>query len=262
MTPLRLIWMVLAVPLLCAQTADVHSVIAASRQRIEKSDFSASGHLVWVQPSGTRISYPITIKAHWFPGVLRILAELSNAPKTGPNALVFARMQIHALFELRPSGQSSIWIAHPGDKSPVALPFEKWSDGPIGSAFSYEDFLEDQLFWPGQTIVDETNLGTRDCDVVKSTPAQDDKTQYSEVKTWFDRSIAYPIYVEKTVKNTGVVKEFTAYGLRKEGDSWAAHQIEMKARGQAGSTLLVLDRGTAKAHLALSDFSLAQLTHF
>jgi hypothetical protein len=33
-------------------------------------------------------------------------------------------------------------------------------------------------------------------------------------------------------------------------------------RGQAGSTLLIIDRGTPKAHLSMKDFSSEQLTHF
>jgi len=68
--------------------------------------------------------------------------------------------------------------------------------------------------------------------------------------------------MEKTVKGTGAVKEFTFYGLRHNGGVWSASQVEEKTRGQAGSTLLIVDRGTAKANLGLKDFSLDQLTHF
>jgi Outer membrane lipoprotein-sorting protein len=242
---------------LCAQPAEVHSIIDTARQRVEAADFSATGHLVWVQPAGTRISYPITIKGRWFPGVLRVRAELGSGPKSGA-----AAMTTHALIEMRPDGQTTILIAHPGDKSPSPLPFEKWSEGPLGSAFSYEDFLEGQVFWPGQTFVEETKFGARDCEVVKSTPSPADKTHYAEVKTWFDRTIDFPVYVEKTVKATGAVKEFTAFGLRKDNGVWSAHQIEMKTRGQGGSTLLIIDRGTTKANLTLNDFSPAQLTRF
>jgi hypothetical protein len=258
----RALVMVLFVPLLSAQTADVHSILTTSRQRIEKSDFSATGHLIWVQPSGARISYPLTIKGHWFPGVLRIKAELGagSQPARGPAAAF--HLPAHALIEMRPDGQNAIWIAHPGDKAPAVLAFDKWNEGPLGSSFSYEDFLEEQIFWPGQTLVEQTKFGARDCDVVKSTPGPADKTHYAEVKTWFDRTIVFPVYIEKTVKETGAVKEFTAYGLRREGGVWSAHQIEMKTRGQAGSTFLVLDRGTTKANLTLNDFSPAQLTHF
>jgi len=258
MKPLRLIGLALLAPTLSAQTADVHSILATSRQRIEAADFSATGHLVWVQPSGNRISYPLTIKGHWFPGVLRIRAELGSGPKGGATAGVAT----HALIEMRPNGQNEIWIAHPGDKAPAVLPFDKWSQGPLGSEFSYEDFLEDEIFWPGQAFVQETKFGARDCVVVKSTPGPADKTHYSEVKTWFDRTIVYPVYVEKTVKESGTVKEFTSFGLRRESGLWSAHQIEMKTRGQAGSTLLIIDHGSPKANLTVNDFSPAQLTHF
>ena len=69
------------------------------------------------------------------------------------------------------------------------------------------------------------------------------------------------MYVEKTLKD-GTVKEFTYFGLRQEGGVWSAHQVEAKIRGQAGSTLLIIDRGTPKANLSLKDFNPAQLTHF
>jgi hypothetical protein len=36
----------------------------------------------------------------------------------------------------------------------------------------------------------------------------------------------------------------------------------MKTRGEGGSTLLIVDRGTTKANLTLNDFSPAQLTRF
>jgi hypothetical protein len=253
---------IILTPVLFAQTADVHSIIAASRQRIEASDFSVTGHLVWVQPSGTRISCPITIKAHGFPGVLRVKAELGNAAKSGSNRAPNVSTASHVLIEMRLNGQTEIWIAHLGDKSPTVLPFEKWSDGPLGPVFSYEDFLEEHLFWPEQTFIEQTKFGARDCDVVKSTPGPTNRTHYAEAKTWFDRTIVFPVYVEKTVKETGAVKQFTSYGLRHDEGVWSAHQIEVKTRGQAGSTLLIIDRGTAKAHLTLNDFSLAQLTRF
>jgi hypothetical protein len=51
------------------------------------------------------------------------------------------------------------------------------------------------------------------------------------------------------------VKEFTSFGLRREGGVWSAHQVEVKVRGRAGSTLLIIDRGSTKAHLSLGDFS-------
>ena len=58
------------------------------------------------------------------------------------------------------------------------------------------------------------------------------------------------------------MKEFTNYGIRHDGGVWSAHQLEVKIRGQGGSTLLIIDRGSAKAKLGLGDFSPEQLTHF
>jgi hypothetical protein len=269
---LRAACMVVVIPALSAQTSgprpgaptpsapavDVRSLVATARQRMEATDFSTTGHLVWVQPSGARISYPITIKAHWFPGVLRVKVEMGGAKSGAPDAAAAT----HVLVELRPDGKSAIWIAHPGDKAPLPLPFNKWSEGPLGPTFGYEDFLEEQIFWPNQTLVEKAKFGARDCDVIRSTPGAGDRTHYSEVKAWIDPTIAFPVYVEKTVKETGAVKEFTYYGLMHEGGLWAAHQIEMKTRGQDGSTLLIFDRGSPKANLTLKDFSPAQLTRF
>jgi hypothetical protein len=239
-----------------ANAADVHKVLAPARQLVETADYRASGHLVQVDESGARTSYGITIKAHWFPGVLRVLVEIAPPPAEHRNA------RSHILLEMRPNGQNAIRIAHPGDKTPFSLPFDKWSEGPLGSEFSYEDFLEQQYFWPGQEVVEETNFGARDCDVVRSTPGAADRTRYSEVRSWLDHDIGFPVYVEKTLKETGTVKEFTSFGLRRNGGVWSAHQVEVKVRGRAGSTLLIIDRGSAKAHLSLVDFSSGQLTHF
>jgi hypothetical protein len=262
MRVLRIACLAAIVPVLTAQTSDVHAVLTGARQQMELTDISASGHLIWVQPGGARISYPITIKARWFPGVLRVKAEMGSASKPVSNSPAAAPKATQVLIEMRPGGQNAIWIAHSGDRSASVLPFEKWNEGPLGPTFGYEDFLEQQIFWPGQTLVEKTKFGSRDCDVIQSTPGPGDKTHYAQVKTWFDPTINFPVYAEKTVKTSGTVKEFTYYGLRREGGLWAARQLEMKNRGQAGSTLLVFDRGNSKANLTLNDFNPEQLTHF
>jgi hypothetical protein len=262
MKALRVACIAALAPLLCAQTVNLNDLLASMHKRIESADFRATGHLVWVQPNGTRLSYPITIKAHWFPGVLREFVEMGAAPKTTGNAPPGARLVTHALLEMRPNGQGSISIAHPGDKSPTALPVEKWSEGPLGPGFGYEDLLEQQYFWAGQISEGTAKFGARDCVIVKSTPGASDRTHYALVKTWLDPSIVFPVYVEKTVKESGVVKEFTYYGIRHEEGVWSAHQVEVKVRGQSGSTLLTLDRGSARANLTLADFNSALLTKF
>ncbi|SPE24419.1 conserved exported hypothetical protein [Candidatus Sulfotelmatomonas gaucii] len=256
MKALRVVWLAAVVPALWAQTASVHDLVAAARQRIETADLRATGHLVAVQESGARISYPMTIKAHWFPGILRIRVDLGQPPNTQRD------LREHILLEMRPGGDDTIRLAEPGDAAPHIVPFDKWNTNALGPGFNYEDFLEQQYFWQGQTADGKLKFGARDCEVVKSTPGSADKTDYSEVKTWFDPTIAFPVYVEKTVKETGAVKEFTYYGIRHDEGVWSAHQIEGKIRGRSGSTLLIFDRGTVKAHLTNNDFSSAQLARF
>jgi hypothetical protein len=256
---MKFFWAALAVALFfapLANAADAHAVLATPRQNVEKADFRASGHLVRVEASGARTSYGISIKAHWFTGVLRVLLEIAPPQNSGVGA------RSHILLEMRPNGQNSILIAHPGDKIPAPLAFDKWSDGPLGDGFSYEDFFEQQYYWPSQTLLAETKFGARECDLLRSAPGSADKTHYAEIKTWLDHSIGFPVYVEKTLKGTEVVKEFTYFGLRHDGGVWSASQVEEKTRGRAGSTLLIIDRGSAKANLDLGDFSPEQLTRF
>ncbi len=242
---------------MAAMAADVAALktLAAARARIESADYRASGHLVRIQANGARFSFPITIKAHWFPGVLRVLVTIAPPPNASPN------VPAHILLEMRPGGRSTILVVHPGDKAAMVLPFEKWSEGPFGNEFSYEDFLEAQYFWANQTALGEAKFGARDCDKLKSMPGATDKSHYAEVTSWLDHAIGFPVYMEKTLKD-GTVKEFTTFGLRQESGVWSAHQIEVKQRGLAGSTLLIIDRGAPKANLSEKDFSPAQLTKF
>jgi hypothetical protein len=260
---MRLLRAALAAALLLAiraSAADAHALLATPRQRVETADFRASGHLVRVDASGARLSYGIAIKAHWFPGVLRVLVEI--APPQNDKTKLGADARAHILLEMRPNGQNAILIARPGDQAPAALPFDKWSDGPLGNGFSYEDFLEQQYFWPVQAALEQTRFGARDCDVLKSAPGAADRTHYAEIKTWLDHSIGFPVYVEKTLKGSGAVKEFTYFGLRHEGGVWSADQVQVKTRGQTGSILLIVDRGSAKANLGLGDFGPEKLTRF
>jgi len=235
-----------------AQGAGVPSLVAAPQKRVESADFRAVGHLVRVDPSGARTSDAVTIEGHWFPGVLRVLVEISSP----------ASVRARILLDMRPDGQETIRIVHPGDKTPTPLPFAQWSDGPLGPGFSFEDFLEPEYFWPNQTPLAETRFGARDCDQLKSTPGTNDRTQYAEVRSWLDHRIGFPVYQEKTLKTSGTVKEFTYMGLRQTGGVWSASQIEVKVRGQAGSTLLVVERGSTRANLTAEDFSPARITRF
>jgi hypothetical protein len=253
---MRAICMAAMLPVFCAQAADVHELVTNARQRIEKADLRASGHLVWVKAGGERTSFPISFKAHWFPNVLRVLVDI------GQPSSVHNEMREHVLLEMKTNGESIVQIAHPGDATAHTLPFDKWSVELMGPTFSYEDFLEEQYFWPGQSAEGTAKYGARDCDIIKSTPGAGVRTHYSEVKTWLDQTIDFPVYVEKTVKETGAVKEFTYFGIRHDEGVWSAKQIEVKTHGQQGSTLLIIDRGSTKANLTVNDFSSAELIRF
>ncbi len=232
--------------------ADVPGPVAAARQHVESADYRLTGHLVRVDEKGTRVSYGINIKAHWFPGMLRVLLEVASP----------AQARVHVLLEMRPGEQSSIRIAHPGDARAITLPFEKWNEGPLGETFSYEDFLEAPYFWTGQTAMGEAKFGARNCDLIKSTPDASVQTHFIEVTSWLDHASGFPVHVEKKLKGSANVKEITYFDLRQRQGIWSARQVEAKIRGHSGSTLLIIDRGAARANLNLKDFSPAQLTHF
>ncbi len=84
------------------------SVLAGIRNRVETADYRITGRIVRVDADGRRHNYNVTVKAHWFPGVLRILMDVTQpAP---------ARERI--LFEMQPSGESEILLARPGDLGP------------------------------------------------------------------------------------------------------------------------------------------------
>lgn len=247
-----------------ASGEDAHGLLKRTQQRMETADYRANGHLVRADESGARTSYDIVLKAHWFPGVLRVLLEVTPPASAHPNANPKQKLdgRVHLLFEMRPNGHDSIQIAHPGDVAAASLPFDKWIDGPLGAGFSYEDFLESQYYWAGQSWIKAMTFGARKCDVLSSVPGAANKTHYAEVRTWLDHDIGFPVYVEKTLKGTGALKQFTYFGLRETGGVWSATQVEAKTKGSAGSTLLVINRGSAKANLGVKDFSTAQLTHF
>jgi hypothetical protein len=242
-----------------AHAAGVQAVLAPQQHRIETSDYRATGRLVRVDASGTRTNYAISIKGLWFSGALHMLVDL--APEKGTAAPGPQAGHVRMLLEMRPGGPTSIRIFRPHESAPTLLPFDKWNESLVGGAFSYEDLLEEQYFWPGQTIVKTASFGSHSCYVLKSTPGASDRTHQAEVESWLDRTIDYPVHVEKAMKAGGIVKEFTSYGLRKSSGIWSATQVEAKIRGRAGSTLLLIRRGSAQAHLSASDFSSAHISH-
>lgn len=243
-----------------AHAADVRAVLAPLRNHIEASDYRATGRLVRVDANGNRINYAVSVKGLWFGGALHMLVDVVPPKDIAPPARQNERFRI--LLEMRANSSETIRIYRPHDPMPALLPFDKWGEGLSGTALSYEDLLDPQYFWPGQTILRTAVYDNHQCDVLKSTPGPSDPTHYSEVQTWLDRAIDYPVYAEKMMKQGGAVKEFTYYGLRQSSGVWTATQVEVKIRGRAGSTFLIVKRGSAKAHLSAKEFESKQITNF
>ena len=243
-----------------AHAADTRAVVATARQRIESTDARATGRLVRVDASGNRVSDSFSIKAHWFAGVLRVLLEVVPPRTQAAEAAQDTRFSI--LLELRPGGQSTVRVFHPRETSPSSLAFAKWGDSVAGTDFSYEDFLQPEFYWKNQAVVKSAKFGARDCDVLKSTAAATDRSHYLDVQSWIDQATNYPVYAEKTLKEAGVVKQFTSSGLTQSGGVWAAKQVEVKTQGRSGSSLLILERGSTRANLTPKDFSPEQIEKF
>ncbi len=230
--------------------ADAQVVIATARQRLEATDAHAYGRLVRVKAGGARKTYNFSMKAKWFPDGLRMLCEITSP--------VQARMRI--LLARHADGAHAIEVANPGDAQPTRLPFAKWKDGVLGTDFSYEDLMQDELFWRKQTLVGREKYGARDCFVVRSEPGPADETHYRSATTWLDQTVEYPVHVEKLTRTSGSRKEYIFYGLRETKGVWSATQVEVKIEGQPGSSLLIIERGSAMAHLQPTDFDPALLT--
>lgn len=231
-----------------AVNPDLETVLASSRQRIEKLDYRTTGRLTRVEANGTRTNYKFAAKAHWFPDGLRLLCEISG-PGTEKTTL---------LLHLSASDHLTIETILPGEKTATTLPFEHWNDPIVGTNFSYEDMVESQFFWKNQELLPSEKFGTKDCFVLKSTAGPQDRSHYDSMTTWIDRSIMFPVHAVKSLRGTGQHKEFTYFGLRQISGAWAATQVEVKLQGKPGSSLLVLERGSGKANLGLKDFDISQ----
>src|SRR5580700_6521566 len=227
---------------------DLETVLAGSRQRIEKLDYRLTGRLTRVEGNGKRTSYKFAAKAHWFPDGLRLLCVIS-----GPGS-----EKTSLLLHMTVSGRVTIEAMLPGDKAASVLPFERWNDSLVGTDFSYEDMVESQFFWKNQELLAPEKYGARDCFVLKSMPGPQDRTYYDSVTSWIDRNILYPVHVVKTSRGTGPQKELIYYGLRQVGGLWSASQVEAKLQGKPGSSILAIEFGSGKANLGRKDFDLSQ----
>jgi hypothetical protein len=231
-----------------AANPDLEGVLTGTRQRIEKLDYRATGRLTRVEGDGKRTSYKFVGKAHWFPDGLRVLCEIS-----GPGS-----EKTSLLLHMSASGHVTIEAKLPGEKGASVLPFERWNDSLVGTDFSYEDMVESWFFWKHQELLAPEKYGARDCFVLKSTSGSEDRTYYVSSTSWIDRSILFPVHVVKTPRGTGPQKDFVYYGLRQVDGVWSATQVEAKLQGKPGSSIMVIERGSGKAHLGRKDFDIRQ----
>jgi len=231
-----------------AANSDLETVLTGSRQRIEKLDYRVTGRLTRVEGDGKRTSYKFAAKAHWFPDGLRVLCEIS-----GPGS-----EKTSVLLHMTVSGHVTIEAALPGEKSASVLPFERWNEPLVGTDFSYEDMVESQFFWKHQELLAPEKYGARDCFVLKSVPGSEDRTNYDSVTSWIDRSILFPVRAVKTLRGSGLQKEFIYYGLRQVSGAWSASQVEAKLQSKPGSSILAIETGSGKANLGRKDFDLSR----
>lgn len=231
-----------------AANPDLDTALTGSRDRIEKLDYRLSGRLTRVEADGKRTNYKFSAKAHWFPDGLRLLCEIS-----GPGS-----EKTKLLARMSANGRVTIEAVLPGQKAASVLPFEHWNDSLAGTDFSYEDMLENQFFWKNQQLLAPEKYGARDCFVLKSAPGAQDRTHYDSVTSWIDRRILFPVHEVKTLHGSGQQKEFVYYDLRQVGGAWSASRVEATQQGKPGSSILVVETGSAKAKLTQKDFNLAQ----
>jgi Outer membrane lipoprotein-sorting protein len=248
---------VLAAVFLCAafgargQTAMTIQELRARLEAVRAAtDFRANGRLVRVAALGDRQTYRLSLRARWFAGTVKIFCEITDPPPA----------RIRLLLESPAAGPASIRTGHAGDRRPVTVPFERWGEALLDTAFTYEDLLENHFQWHKQVLTGETRYGARACYLVKSTPEADDQSHYASVTSWLDRESLYPVRVEKTLRSSGAIKEFLYFGLRQSKGIWSASQIEVKTPGKPGSSLLIVTRGAEKAHAAPGEFDAALLT--
>ena len=231
-----------------AANPDLETVLTAERQRIEKLDYRVTGRLTQLGANDKRTTYKFAAKAHWFPDGLRLLCEIS-----GPGS-----QKTTLLLHMTASGHVTIEALLPGEKTASVLPFERWNEPLLGTDFSYEDMVESQFFWKSQELLPPEKYGERDCFVLKSTPGSQDPSHYDSVTSWIDRKILFPVHAIKTLRGTKQQKEFIYYGLKQVSGVWSATNVEAKLLGKSGSSILVIEGGTAKANLTRKDFVLGQ----
>jgi len=229
-----------------APAGSLKAVVGGARARVEQSDVRASGRLVAIAANGKRTNNTLALASHSFSDGLRTLVTVGTPDHS---SMRYWLMQDEA-------GHTAIEALRKGEKAPVKLTPEQWSEGVAGTVFSAEDFADGQFFWAKQTVLPPAKYGARDCFVLKSEPGPGQPTQYASVTTWIDQKNGARVYVEAVPKDGQPTKQFVFYDIEQIGGVWASRQVEAKLKGKPGSSLLILEHGSPRAHLQRKDFSL------
>jgi len=232
-----------------AQEDTLADILARLRAARAATDFKASGRLVRVTGAEQRTTSQFTMQAHAFPGVLKLFCSITDSGAARVRLLLES-----PLIAAGARAASRIRVGHPGDAAARDLAPERWGEGVLESDFTYEDLLEDQFQWSNQSIKGREKCGARDCVILVSEPGPSDRSHYSSVTSWLARDILYPVRAEKIVRGSGIVKEFTYFGLRESKGVWSASQVEVKIKDKPGSTLLIINRGAEKPNLTAQAF--------
>lgn len=225
---MRLTALLLIAAGLPAAENDGAAVAARVRALRASADFHASGRLVKVDAAGRRVTYRVSLESAGADGRWTVRYTV-NGPRT-------LRIEVEA-------GPSGPPVIRTGERTMKPLPFAEWAQPVLGTGITYEDLADDQFRWSGQSLGAPEKYGARPCLVLRSTPGASDRAHFARVTSWLDETILHPVKVEKVTLGTGAVREFLYYGLRKHAGVWSASQIEVKTRGGAGSTFLIITRG-------------------
>ena len=236
-----------------ARAQTVAAEVAIQQHRVESVDARASGRLVLVDGTGKRTTYKFILKTHGFPDGVRLLEEVETPEPM--RVLVHLELNGHVTARLAHKDSAGKWVATDVLPGHTADPL-------VGSGFALEDLVDSQFFWKDQSLVGRAPCGSRTCVTLQSISSSADRTQYAKVVSSFDEKTNAVLHVIKTVHGSGEIKDFTCFDLRQSHGVSSATQIEVKISGKPGSTLFLIDHGSAKAGLTRADFDItsAKLT--
>lgn len=209
-----------------------------------KADFKTNGRLVRVDGAGQRITYHLGLKGKCFGLTMKVLCEVT-APVSSSQRL---------LIESSLKGSNGMRFLRTLNGKSEVLSSDHGGDAFLGSHLCYEDLAETHLSWQKQTLVGIEKYGGRNCYIIRSEPGSGESLLYRSVTSWIDRDLFVPVYVEKIIQGSGSTKEFLYSGIRESHGFWAARQIEIRIKGEAPATLLIMTQGTGKANLSDREF--------